>query len=131
MVSKELKELKHERDKKSIAAEVIYSEKANEIFNHIQKVKEKMINLTNFGSRNAATKRKEINSSELLELINRINDELDYLGEELMRKDIRIATATGLIELHPYPTDCEAERKRLAEVNKEIENRVNSKNFPH
>jgi len=49
-----------------------------------------------------------------------------------MRQDIRVATATGLIELHHYPTTCcETERKRLEEVNKEIEDRVKSKNFPH
>ena len=48
-----------------------------------------------------------------------------------MKQDIKVAIATGLIELHPYPTCCKAERQRLEEVNKEIENRVNSKNFPH
>jgi hypothetical protein len=37
MVSKE-----QERSKKTIAAEVIYSEKSSEIFNHIQKIKEKI-----------------------------------------------------------------------------------------
>jgi len=49
-----------------------------------------------------------------------------------MRQDIRVAIATGLIELHPYPINYgEAERQRLAEANQEIDNRVNSKNFPH
>ena len=56
---------------------------------------------------------------------------MDWLREELMRQDIRVSIATGYIELHPYPVDCEAERQRLEEVNREIENRVNSKNFPH
>jgi len=46
-----------------------------------------------------------------------------------MKQDIRVAITTGLIELHPYPTCCKAERQRLAEVNQEIDNRVNSKIF--
>lgn len=112
-----------QRSKKSIAAEVIYSEKASEVFNHLQKIKEKL--------KDTASKRKEIDPSEFFELINRIGDEIDWLGEELMRQAIRVAIATNVIELHPYPTCCEAERQRLGEVNKEIENRVNSKYFPH
>src|ERR1700722_14633988 len=106
MVSKKQEQ---ERSKKSIAAEVIYSEKATEIFNHIQKIKEKVItNLTNLSSRDVGTKRKETNFSELLEFISRLSDEMDYIMEELMRQDIRVATSTGLIELKPYPIDCEA-----------------------
>lgn len=123
------KEKEKKRNKKSIAAEVIYSEKASELFNHIRKIKEKINNLANLDDKNTA--KKEINSSELLDFISRFSDEIDYITEELMRQDIRVATATGLIELHPYPVDCEAEKQRLTEVNKEIENRVNSKNFPH
>src|SRR4051794_20584617 len=114
MVSKE-----QGRNKKSIAAEVIYSEKASEIFNHIQKIKEKITSLTNLSSKDTELKSKEINSSKLLEFISRFNDEMDYITEELMRQDIRVATATSLIELHPYPVDCEAEKKRLEEINKE------------
>jgi primosomal protein N'' len=102
---------KEQRSKKSIAAEVIYSEKANKIYAYIQDIKEGITNI----------KEKD---TELLKKI-------DWLGEELMRQDIRVATVTGLIEKHPYPTCCEAERQRLGEVNKEIEDRVNSKNFPH
>ncbi len=106
------KEQEQERSKKSIAAEVIYSEKAIEIYKVIQEIKKGLTN----------TKGKE----------NEFLKKIDWLGEELMRQDIRVATATGLIELHHYPTTCcETERKRLEEVNKEIEDRVKSKNFPH
>jgi primosomal protein N'' len=105
---------KERRNKKSIAAEVIYSEKVNKIYAYIQEIKEEITNV----------KGKKTDPSKLLKKI-------DLLGEELMKQDIRVATATGLIEKHPYPTCCEAERQRLEEVNKEIENRVNSKKFPH
>ncbi|CAG8462894.1 39490_t:CDS:10 [Gigaspora margarita] len=118
----DMKNKEQERSKKSIAAEVIYSEKSNKLFNHIREIKKKITDLTTLGI-NKETKRKEINSSELLEFISKFSDEMDYIIEELMRQDIRIATAT------------EAERQRLEEVNKEIENRVNinfkiSKNNP-
>jgi signal recognition particle GTPase len=110
------KEKEQQRSKKSIAAEVIYSEKSTEVLNHIKKIKEKMTNLSS-----------SVNISELLEFINKLNDEMDYLGEELMRQDIRVSIATGLIDqLRPYPI-----KERIEEVNKEIENRVNSKNFSH
>jgi primosomal protein N'' len=81
---------------------------------YIQEIKERLTNI----------KGKETNPSELL-------NKIDWLGEELMKQDIRVSITTGLIEKHPYPTCCESERQRLAEVNKEIENRINSKNFPH
>ena len=114
--------VKYARQRKNGRKELTeIKEKSSEIFNHIQKIKEKITNLTSSG-----------NPSELLEFINRLSDEMNYLGEELMRQDIRVATATGLIEKRPYPIDYgETERQRLAEVNQEIDNRVNSKNFPH
>ena len=68
MVSKEQEQ---ERSKKSIAAEVIYSEKASEIFNHIRKIKEKI--------KDTVSKGKEINSSKFLEFISRFSDEMDYI----------------------------------------------------
>jgi gas vesicle protein len=91
------KEQKQQKSKKSIAAEIIYSEKATEIFNYIQKIKEKI--------KDTVSKGKEINSSKFLEFISRFSDEMDYITEELMRQDIRVATATGLIELRPYPVN--------------------------
>jgi len=105
---------KEPRSKKSIAAEVIYSEKATKIFACLQEIKEGLAN----------SEGKGFNSVEILK-------KMEWLSEELMRQDIRVLFATGLIELHPYPVDGRAERKRLEEVSQEIENRVNSKNFPH
>ena len=105
---------KEPRSKKSIAAEVIYSEKATKIFACIQEIKERLAN----------SEGKGFDPAELLK-------KMEWLSEELMRQDIRVSFATGLIELHPYPVDWRAERKRLEEVSQEIENRVNSKNFPH
>src|SRR4051812_12793155 len=117
------KEKEQQRNKKSIVAEVIYSEKSSEIFNHIQKIKEE---LDNFNSKFAETNLREKNP-ELSKLFHFLTNEIECLGEQLMRQDIRVSIATGLIDhLRPYPI-----KERLEEVNKEIENRINSKNFPH
>ena len=51
---------KEQRNKKSIAAEVIYSEKANKIYAHLLEIRKELTN----------TKGKEIDLSELLKKID-------------------------------------------------------------
>ncbi|CAG8613687.1 7652_t:CDS:2, partial [Ambispora leptoticha] len=100
---------------------ISYPEKSNEhleIEANYDKELEQLAAQKTFTNISQHHRRKETDPSELLKKI-------DLLGEELMKQDIRISIVTGLIEKHPYPTCCEAEKQRLGEVNKEIENRVN------